>query len=144
MHKILDSGVFEIAFNRNFEAVIRSCSEINRPTQKGTWITEDIIGAYVELHRLGYAHCAEAWQDGALAGGCYGILLGKAFFGESMFSRRPNASKAAFLTFARTLFAGGLQFIDCQIPTPHLISLGGREMSRQEFLKFLHETRTSA
>jgi leucyl/phenylalanyl-tRNA--protein transferase len=86
---------------------------------------------------LGWAHSAEAWQDGQLAGGCYGVLMGKAFFGESMFSRKSNASKTAFLCLAEKLFQDGLVFIDCQVPTPHLASLGGEEMSRKDFLELL-------
>ncbi|MDR1128222.1 MAG: leucyl/phenylalanyl-tRNA--protein transferase [Treponema sp.] len=137
MEKILRRGDFEIAFDRDFPAVIRGCAEIYREGQGGTWITDDIIAAYTELHRLGWAHSAESYAGGALAGGCYGIRLGNVFFGESMFARRSNASKAAFLTLARRLFAEGLAFIDCQTPTPHLASLGGEEMGRREFLSLL-------
>jgi leucyl/phenylalanyl-tRNA--protein transferase len=89
------------------------------------------------VHILGWAHSAEAWQYGQLAGGCYGVLMGKAFFGESMFSKKSNASKAAFLCLAEKLFQSGLAFIDCQVPTPHLTSLGGKEMSRKDFLELL-------
>jgi leucyl/phenylalanyl-tRNA--protein transferase len=92
----------------------------------------------MELHRLGWAHSSEAWQDGELVGGCYGVLMGRAFFGESMFSIKPNASKAAFLRLAETLFEYGVAFIDCQVPTPHLLSLGGEEMPRGEFLALLN------
>jgi leucyl/phenylalanyl-tRNA--protein transferase len=141
MKKILDSGAFETAVNRDFEAVIRNCAEMERPGQDGTWISADIIAAYTEMRRLGWALSAEAYSDGRLAGGCYGIrigpLSGGAFFGESMFSRKPNASKAAFLSLALRLFADGVAFIDCQIPTPHLTSLGGVEISRKEFLELL-------
>jgi len=140
MKKLLKHGIFEIHINRDFESVIRSCGETKRRGQNGTWITEDIIDAYMEMHNLGYAHSAEAWQDGTLMGGCYGVLLGRAFFGESMFSQKTNASKAAFLTFAKHLFEAGVQFIDCQVPTPHLSSLGGQEISRKEFLMLLRET----
>ena len=138
MKKTLDSGVFETSVNRDFAAVIRGCAETKRPGQDGTWISADIIAAYAEMHRLGWALSAEAYSGGKLAGGCYGIRLGRAFFGESMFSREPNASKAAFLSLARRLFAGGVAFIDCQVPTPHLTSLGGVEISRKEFLKRLY------
>lgn len=137
MRKILNQEKFEITFDKDFSGVIRSCSEIPRPRQGGTWITDEIIDAYTELHRLGWAHSAEAWFDGELAGGCYGILMGKAFFGESMFAKKSNASKAAFLSFAEILFDRGLAFIDCQTPSPHLISLGGEEMSREKFLELL-------
>jgi leucyl/phenylalanyl-tRNA--protein transferase len=140
MRKILRRGKFTVTLDRDFSGVIQGCAGIERPGQGGTWITGDIIAAYRELHRLGWAHSAESWLDGELAGGCYGIRMGRVFFGESMFALRPNASKAAFLTLAETLFAGGLAFIDCQIPTDHLRSLGGEEMSRDRFLVLLRET----
>ena len=137
MKKILDKRKFEIKFDENFESVIRGCAETKRPRQNGTWISNDIIEAYLELHRLGWAHCAEAWLDGELAGGCYGVLMGSAFFGESMFSRKTNASKAAFLSLAKKLFENGAAFVDCQVPTNHLLSLGGEAMPRKDFLALL-------
>jgi leucyl/phenylalanyl-tRNA--protein transferase len=137
MRKILNNRVYEITFNKDFTGVINGCAETKRQKQNGTWISSDIIQAYTELHNLGWAHSAEAWQDGELAGGCYGILMGKAFIGESMFSKKTNASKAAFLSLAEKLFDDGLVFIDCQVPTPHLLSLGGEEMSRHSFLNLL-------
>jgi leucyl/phenylalanyl-tRNA--protein transferase len=139
MRKVLKTGVFDITFDMDFSGVIKNCAETKRPGQSGTWISDDIIEAYTELHRLGWVHSAEAWHYGALAGGCYGILMGKAFFGESMFSRKSNASKAAFLSFAEKLFKNGLAFIDCQVPTRHLISLGGEEMPRKDFLSLLRK-----
>jgi leucyl/phenylalanyl-tRNA--protein transferase len=140
MRKILRQGKFTVTIDRDFPAVIQACASVERPGQDGTWISGDIITAYTELHRLGWAHSAESWLDGDLVGGCYGIRMGRAFFGESMFARRPNASKAAFLTLARTLFEDGIAFIDCQVPTDHLSSLGGEEMSRKDFLRLLGET----
>jgi leucyl/phenylalanyl-tRNA--protein transferase len=137
MRKILNKNRYKITFNEDFLGVISGCAEIARPRQGGTWISDDIIEAYIELHRLGWAHSAEAWQGGELAGGCYGILMGKAFFGESMFAKKSDASKAAFLSFAVKLFNDGLAFIDCQMPTGHLASLGGEEISRENFLKLL-------
>jgi leucyl/phenylalanyl-tRNA--protein transferase len=137
MKKILERNVFKITLNRDFAAVIRGCAEIERPGQDGTWISDDIIAAYTELHRLGWALSAEAYLDGELAGGCYGIRMGRMFFGESMFARKPNASKAAFLSLAMFLFADGVTFIDCQIPSVHLRSLGGEEMPREKFLSLL-------
>jgi len=137
MRKILKRGDFEVSINADFEGVIRCCGEIERPGQGGTWITDDIIAAYSEMHSLGYVVSAESRQNGALVGGCYGLLLGKVFCGESMFSKVPNASKAAFITLAQYLFERGIQFIDCQVPTDHLISLGGKVMSRKEFLCLL-------
>jgi len=137
MRKIFDKGVYEITFNRDFAAVISGCAEAERPGQAGTWINADIIEAYTALYHLGRAISAEAYLGGELAGGCYGIRLGRVFCGESMFARKPNASKAAFLTLARRLFVDGVAFIDCQVPSNHLRSLGGREISRREFLGLL-------
>ena len=137
MRKILKNGVFSVKFDENFTGVMNGCAKTKRRGQNGTWISDDIIKAYKEMHRLGWAHSAEAWQDGELVGGCYGVLMGRAFFGESMFSVRPNASKAAFLSLAVTLFKYGIAFVDCQVPTPHLLSLGGEVMPRREFLALL-------
>ncbi|MDR2098202.1 MAG: leucyl/phenylalanyl-tRNA--protein transferase [Spirochaetaceae bacterium] len=137
MRKVFKKKTFEISFDRAFDAVISSCASIKRPGEDGTWITHDMINAYNELHRLGKAHSAEAWHNGRLSGGCYGLRLGAVFSGESMFAREANASKAAFLTLAGSLFSQGVAFIDCQLYTPHLASLGGTEISRAEFLTLL-------
>jgi leucyl/phenylalanyl-tRNA--protein transferase len=144
MQKVLKKGVFEIKFNSDFLGVIKSCAETKRRGQSGgTWISNDIITAYTELHRLGWTISAEAWQDGELAGGCYGTLMGRAFFGESMFSKKTNASKAAFLSLAEKLFKNDLAFIDCQVPTKHLASFGGETISRVDFLALLKENNIS-
>jgi leucyl/phenylalanyl-tRNA--protein transferase len=153
MQKLLRQQTYDIRYDTAFPEVIRGCAEISRRGQNGTWLTNDMIEAYCEMHRLGYAHSAEAWQDGELAGGCYGLLLGiqgrlpdwdgdspRVFFGESMFARKPNASKAAFLTLAQRLFAQNTAFIDCQVWTAHLESLGGESMSRIAYLKLLAAT----
>jgi leucyl/phenylalanyl-tRNA--protein transferase len=137
MEKIFRKDVFSFALDRDFEGVIRNCGEIYRSGQGGTWITNDIIHAYGELHRLGWAHSAESYLEGRLVGGCYGVRLGNAFIGESMFAGHPNASKAAFLRLAQLLFADDLAFIDCQVHTDHLESLGGEEISRKDYLKLL-------
>ena len=139
MQKILGKGGFDIAFDRNFASVMQGCAETERPDQDGTWISGEIIDAYTEMHRLGWAHSAEAYCGGELAGGCYGLRMGRAFFGESMFARKPNASKAAFLSLAQMLFAQDVAFIDCQVPTDHLRSLGGTEISRADFLCLLKD-----
>jgi leucyl/phenylalanyl-tRNA--protein transferase len=142
MQKILRRGDFELSFDKDFDGVIRGCAEVDRPGQGGTWITEDIIAGYTELHRLGYVHSAESRQDGKLVGGCYGVLTGKVFCGESMFAGVSNASKAAFLNLARHLFTKrGVRLIDCQVPTDHLRSLGGEEISRRDFLRLLKNIR---
>ena len=140
MKKVLKKKEFKITLDEDFSGVIRACSEIDRPGQGGTWITCDMINAYTELHRLGWAHSAETWFEGELVGGCYGIRLGNIFFGESMFFRKPNASKTAFLTLAHFLFDDQVRFIDCQQPTAYLQSLGAMEITRLEFISKLRET----
>jgi leucyl/phenylalanyl-tRNA--protein transferase len=143
MRKIINKGTFEIMFDTDFEGIITGCAEMSRPIQDGTWITNDIIEAYTQLHHLGWAHSAEAWQNGELAGGCYGIIMGRAFFGESMFAKKSNASKAAFLSLAMRLFENGIAFIDCQVPSEHLASLGGQTISRTDFLALLKKHQVS-
>jgi leucyl/phenylalanyl-tRNA--protein transferase len=141
MRKVLSRRSFTVTFDGDFAGVIRGCAETDRPGQDGTWITEDIIDAYTELYRLGHVHSAESRRHGELLGGCYGVQVGRVFCGESMFARAPNASKAAFLTLAAHLFEEkGVLFIDCQVPTDHLRRLGGREMSRRDFLRLLRKT----
>ena len=144
MNKIFKNRIFDITLDEDFNGVIRGCAMTARPGQEGgTWISNDIIEAYTELHRLGWVHSAEAWQDGILAGGCYGVLMGNVFIGESMFSRKSNASKAAFLYLAQCLFENNLAFIDCQVPTKHLTSLGGEALPRKDFLALLKKNHVS-
>ena len=143
MKKVLRREEYTITFDKDFPGVIENCSKVKRPDQGGTWITDDVIDAYNELHRLGWAHSAEAYYEGELAGGCYGVRLGKVFFGESMFSIRPNASKAAFITLAQILFADGVSFIDCQTHSSHLVSMGAEEINRKEFIELLKKTLAS-
>lgn len=137
MRKELRKRRFEIRLDGDFAAVIGHCSSMPRPGQDGTWIVSDMIEAYLELHRLGYAHSVEAYLDGKLAGGLYGISLGRAFFGESMFHVEPNASKAAFIPFAWRLREEGFLFIDSQVHTDYLESLGARHITRQDYLSLL-------
>ena len=139
MRKILASGVFEITFDRAFPDVIRKCGRAKRPGQRGTWITEEMREAYTEMHRLGYAHSVEAWRDGKLAGGLYGLSLGSCFFGESMFAEVSNASKAAFITLVRALEEKGCAMIDSQVYTAHMESLGATDIPREEYLELLGE-----
>ena len=139
MRQILNQKQFEITFNKAFEAVMRGCATAKRSHQESTWITEDFIEAYVALHKNGYGHSVEVWQQGELVGGLYGVALGKVFFGESMFSLVPNASKAALISLAEKLNAEGFHFIECQLYTPHLGSLGAKAVSRKEYLKMLSE-----
>jgi leucyl/phenylalanyl-tRNA--protein transferase len=128
---------FRVTLDTEFEGVITACANVPRPGQDGTWITPAMIDAYTELHRRGVAHSAEAWQDGSLVGGLYGISLGAAFFGESMFARERDASKVAFVTLARQLRRWRIPLVDCQVYTPHLKSLGAREWPRRTFLAAL-------
>jgi leucyl/phenylalanyl-tRNA--protein transferase len=137
MKQILRQGRFTITFDQDFRAVITSCQK-PRPGQDGTWITQDMKEAYISLHERGYAHSVEAWQGGMLAGGLYGVSLGRCFFGESMFSRVSNASKAAFITLTEELLHRRFGLIDCQIRSPHLASLGAREIPREQFTGLLH------
>jgi leucyl/phenylalanyl-tRNA---protein transferase len=127
-------GTYRVTADAAFERVIRRCAEKGRPGQRGTWITEDMVEAYCELHRLGFAHSFEAWEDDALAGGLYGVSLGAAFFGESMFADAPDASKVAFARAVEWLRARGVALVDCQVRTEHLVSLGARELPRDTFL----------
>jgi leucyl/phenylalanyl-tRNA--protein transferase len=140
MKKVFKKRQFGFALDHNFMGVIRRCADMYRPGQGGTWITEDIIAAYTKMHYLGWAHSAESYEKGELVGGCYGIRLGNVFFGESMFAKKSNASKAAFLTLAQILFTDGVAFIDCQVYTDHLASLGAEEISRRDFLPLLKKT----
>lgn len=135
MKTLLRSGRFQFTTNAAFAAVIAACQSTPRPGQDGTWITEDIVAAYTQLHHTGYAHSAEAWQDGQLVGGLYGVLIGKVFFGESMFSHVSNASKFAFINWVQQLQQQGIQLIDCQVYTAHLHSLGATMIPRQQFIQ---------
>ncbi len=130
-------GIYRVAFDTRFEEVIRACAGAPRAGQSGTWIVPEIISAYVELHRLGYAHSAEAFDGERLAGGLYGVSLGSLFMGESMFSSAPDASKVAFVALAERLKAAGLSLIDCQVRTDHLERFGAREIGRREYLAHL-------
>ena len=125
---------FEIRCDSAFEAVIGHCSRVPRPGQDGTWITPEMEQGYVALHRDGYAHSFEAFRDGRLVGGLYGISLGAAFFGESMFSLESYASRAAFAELCRTAWGWGFHFIDGQLPNPNLEGLGARVVPREDFL----------
>lgn len=140
LRKTLHQGRFQITLDRAFEQVIRECANVRIESGQGTWLVEEMIEAYILLHHAGYAHSAEAWQDGKLAGGLYGVSLGTAFFGESMFARVSNASKAAFVTLVRRLETWGFDLIDCQVRTEHLVRLGAVEIPRREFLKRLEKS----
>lgn len=136
--KRLRNGGFQVTTDTCFRAVMEGCAAPRRDDPEGgTWIVGAMIESYCALHHLGRAHSIECWHAGQLAGGLYGIALGRAFFGESMFSRVPDASKVALVHLARQLAAWEFHFIDCQLPTPHLASLGAVEMSRRDYLRRL-------
>lgn len=130
--KTLRKRTFEVTFNSAFSAVIDNCSQ-TRGDGLGTWITPELKTAYIELHRLGYGHSIEAWRNGNLVGGLYGIAIGRIFFGESMFSKESNASKVAFMTLAQRLAELDYKIIDCQVTSDHLLSLGAVEIDRCQF-----------
>jgi leucyl/phenylalanyl-tRNA--protein transferase len=136
--KALRNKSYSVRFDTAFDDVVRGCAA-PRPNQPGTWISAEMRTAYRRLNELGYAHSAETWIDGALAGGLYGVALGRVFFGESMFARARDASKIAFVHLVRWLAGEGYRLIDCQMHTPHLASLGARDVPRSEFARRLKE-----
>lgn len=136
---LLKRNEFEFTINKAFSQVIYQCKKIIRPEQQGTWITDEIEKAFIKLHELGYAHSAEVWKAGELAGGLYGIKLGKVFFGESMFSRQSNASRYAFIKYVEQLRKEGIELIDCQVYTEYLESLGASMIPRKDFIRLLNE-----
>lgn len=137
--KILRRGDYEIRFDTAFSRVIRACAKRPRPNQRGTWITREMIRAYEHLHELGVAHSAEAWRDGVLVGGLYGVSLGDVYFGESMYADAPDASKCAFVVFVRWMVARGIALIDSQVYTDHLARFGAEEWPRERYLDRLGE-----
>jgi leucyl/phenylalanyl-tRNA--protein transferase len=137
MKLLIKRQVFKVTENQCFEEVMRVCGEMPREGQDGTWINEEMVSAYVELHKNGYAHSVEVWEEDKLVGGFYGVLLGKVFFGESMFYKVSNASKYGFIVFVEKLKSLGVELIDCQVPTTHLASLGARNIQRDEFVALL-------
>jgi len=140
LEKIIRKAAFHITYDTAFERVIVGCAAIRIENNEGTWIVDDMIQAYALLHRAGYAHSIEAWQDGKLVGGLYGVSLGGAFFGESMFSKVSNASKVALVSLVHRLSTWGFDFLDCQIPTAHLKQFGACEVPRHRFLEELKAT----
>lgn len=139
MKQVFKKELFEFRTNTSFGQVIRNCRQTFREGQEGTWITDEIVAAYNELHKMGDAHSAEAWQDGELVGGLYGIRIGKMFFGESMFSHVSNASKFAFISYVQQLKQEGVVLVDCQVYTEHLESLGAGMIPRQLFMEYLRD-----
>jgi len=138
MKQVLQNGRFRFTMNKSFEQVVISCKTVKRKDELGTWINNDIVEAYTNMHKLGYAISGETWHEGKLVGGLYGIIIGKVFFGESMFSTQSNASKFAFIHLIQKLQVQGLELIDCQMKTDHMMSLGAEMISRNSFGKLLN------
>lgn len=139
LRKHLRRGRFTVSIDTRFREVVCACAAQRRRGQRGTWITPEMVEAYTHLHELGYAHCAETWQEGQLVGGLYGVALGGVFFGESMFSRATDASKVALVHLVRQLERWSFRLIDCQIATAHLAGMGAEPIRRQVFLRHLDE-----
>jgi len=134
LRKTLRRGAFRVTFDERFSEVMRACADPRDKPPSGTWITPEMLAAYTQLHALGCAHSVEVYQGEELVGGLYGVALGAAFFGESMFSRATDASKVAFAHLVRQLEAWGYALVDCQVASAHLFSLGAEEVPRAEFL----------
>jgi leucyl/phenylalanyl-tRNA--protein transferase len=134
MRQVVKNNRFEVTFNQNFEGVIACCAQMNREGQDGTWITDEMLQAYIALHKLGHAHSVEVWLNKELVGGLYGVQVKQVFCGESMFSKVSNASKLALINLCQT---GHFTMIDCQVHTDHLESLGAKMISREEYLSTL-------
>jgi leucyl/phenylalanyl-tRNA--protein transferase len=137
MKQVLKKGGFTFSINQDFESVIKACSALR--VEEGTWISPEMIDAYVQLHYLGLASSVEVWQNNALVGGLYGVQLGKVFYGESMFSVVSNASKAALIYWCLHCLSAGIELIDCQQSTAHLKSMGAKEISRKAFINLLNQ-----
>ena len=139
MQQVIKKNKFEFKINSAFAAVVSNCKNISRTDQQGTWITDDMEKAYINLNKKNYAFSAEAWQNNNLVGGLYGIRLGKVFFGESMFSSVSDASKFALINYVEQLKQQGVQLIDCQVYTQHLQSMGAKMIERKNFLQLLNK-----
>lgn len=139
MKQVIRKGQFRFSMDTCFTAVMERCRNVERKGETGSWIQDELVEAYTRLHELGFAHSGEAWYNGKLVGGMYGVKIGKVFFGESMFSMMSNASKFAFTCFVGELQKQQVQLIDCQMKTDHLISLGAEMISRKEFIQILRQ-----
>ncbi len=137
LRKMIRRAPYTLRLDTAFLQVLEGCSSVPRPGQAGTWLIPEMVDAYTQLHALGFAHSIEAWQDDVLVGGLYGVSLGAAFFGESMFARAPDASKVAYVACVRQLDAWGIGLIDCQVHTEHLERFGAYEVSRMAYLDLL-------
>lgn len=137
MRTLFNKNQYQFSINKDFEGVIKNCSRL-RYEEYGAWLGEDMMNAYTELHRRGYASSVEVWKDGELVGGLYGVTVGKCFIGESMFSLVPSGSKMALIILAQTMEECGGVMIDCQLETPHLKSMGGRFISYDEYMELIN------
>lgn len=143
LRKILRSGNFKVTMDQQFVNVIRSCAEPRKKDQDGgTWITPQMLHAYVDLYHSGFAHSVETWRNGELVGGLYGVAIGRAFFGESMFNRGRDTSKTALVYLVRQLQRWKFSFVDCQLPSEHVFSMGAKEIPRSRFLYELEQALT--
>ena len=140
LKQIIRKGVFRVTMDTAFEAVIKECASVHNKNHGDTWITGDMIDAYIQLHESGYAHSVETWSGDELAGGLYGVSLGSAFFGESMYTKKSNASKVAFALLIKKLIEWNFEIIDCQVATPHLKRMGAHDMPRSEFMPLLQSS----
>jgi len=143
LQKTIKKNIYTVKFNVNFEQVIKECAQAKREDQEGTWITNDMIEAYCELHSAGHAHSFESYLDGELVGGGYGVVIGDIFCGESMFAKKNDASKVAFVSLVKHLKKQGFKLIDSQIHTPHLESFGSKHITRDEYLQYVKEALTN-
>jgi leucyl/phenylalanyl-tRNA--protein transferase len=139
LKRTVRKGIFDVTMDQDFRQVIAECARVRLEGNQGTWILDDMIHAYCKLHDSGFAHSVESWSDGRLAGGLYGVSLGKCFFGESMFTRISDASKVAFVKLVEHLKSLQFAVIDCQVPTEHLISFGARKIPRARYLDELQK-----
>jgi leucyl/phenylalanyl-tRNA---protein transferase len=139
MRTVLNNGKYRFTINKAFLEVINNCKKVNQQKHDGTWINDKIVDAYHQLHLQGFAHSAEAWHNGELVGGLYGVNIGKVFFGESMFSTLSNASKFAFIKYTQFLQKEGVELIDCQIESEHILSLGATLIDRTVFIERLQK-----
>lgn len=140
LNKVLNKQAYKVTVDQSFPAVISACASQRSKNRDGTWITDEMQQAYIDLHNAGWAHSIEVWQDKEMVGGLYGIAIGAVFFGESMFTRQDNASKVAFVHLARNIEKSGFKLIDCQVSSEHLTSLGAREIKRSEFMHYLSKS----
>ena len=141
MRTYLNGSKFQYSFDKEFLSVMLQCKTISRQNQRGSWIHQDILETFDELYKLGYAHSVEVWEDKELVGGLYGLAIGKMFCGESMFAKRPNASKFALIQLGKFLERKKFHFIDCQQDTPHLRSMGAETVKNEHFFNMLEENK---